>query len=334
MSDPLFVAFAGARRVASGPLRDVLPVLKQRFERDPSELVLVFEVETGRQVDFDLRGSLAEVLERALPAPRGPGRPRLGVTSREISLLPRQWQWLEQQPNGISAALRRLVEHAHKTQPGSERARSQRGALSQILSALAGNLPGYEEACRALFAGEDERLALTIEPWPEDVRQFALLHAREASRVAAEPAADATGTLLRDLHEQVWSYGNYGAVERLVAPQYTIHSDPGDAWEGQTLDREGYAERVRYSRNAFPDLVFTLEQVFGAAERVAVRWSAEGTHEGALRGLPATGRRLRFTGQTIYELKQGQVAGHWQVVDRLGFLEQFRGAGVPFVQDR
>ncbi len=322
VSESVFVAFAGLRRVASGPLRDVLPVLKQRFERDSSELVLVFDVETGKQVDFDLRGSLAEVLERTLPAPRGPGRPRLGVTSREISLLPRQWQWLEQQPSGISAALRRLVEHASKTQPGSERAKNQRGALSQILSALAGNLPGYEEACRALFAGEDQRFALAIASWPEDIRLYALQHASEASRVAAEPAPDAGSLMLRDLYQQVWSFGDYAAVERLVAPQYTIHSDPGDPWEGRTLDRAGYTERVRYSRAAFPDLVFHLEQTISAADRIAVRWSADGTHEGPLRDLPATGRRLRFAGQTMYELKHGQVAGHWQVVDRLGFLEQ------------
>jgi steroid delta-isomerase-like uncharacterized protein len=334
MTEPLFVAFAGQRRVASGPLRDVLPVLKQRFDRDGSELVLVFEVETGRQVDFDLRGSVAEVLERALPAPRGPGRPKLGVTSREISLLPRQWEWLEQQPNGISPALRRLVEHASKTQPGSERARRQRGALSQILSALGGNLPGYEEACRALFAGETARFALSIESWPQDLRQFALHHASEASRTETEGTSDAGSALLRDLHQQVWSYGDYTAVERLVAPQYTIHSDPGDAWEGRTLDRDGYTERVRYSRTAFPDLVFTVDDTISAGERVAVRWHAEGTHEGTLRGLPATGRRLRFAGQTIYELKQGQVAGHWQVVDRLGFLEQLRAPEPSFFQDR
>lgn len=324
MTDSVFVAFAGVRRVASGPLRDVLPVLKQRFDRDGSELVLVFDTETGRQLDFDLRGSLAEVLQRSLPAPRGPGRPKLGVTSREISLLPRQWQWLEQQPSGISAALRRLVEHASKSQPGSERARSQRGALSQLLSALAGNLPGFEEACRALFAGDDARFALAMEGWPEDIRQYALHHAREASRVAAEAAPDAGSQLLRDLYQQVWSYGDYAGVERLVAPQYTIHSDPGDAWEGRTLDREAYRERVRYSRTAFPDLIFTLEELISAGGRVAVRWSAEGTHEGDLRGLPASGRRLRFAGQTIYELRHGQVAGHWQVIDRQGFLEQLR----------
>src|SRR5262245_15036015 len=89
-----YAAFAGARGIATGALADVLPVLKKRFDKDPSEPVLVFEVETGRQVDFDLRGSLEEVLERAAPAqPRGPGRPKMGVTSREVTLFPRHWDW-------------------------------------------------------------------------------------------------------------------------------------------------------------------------------------------------------------------------------------------------
>src|SRR5919204_5227356 len=110
-NEATYMAFAGTRRIAAGPLRDVLPVLKRRFDEDRSELVLVFEVETGRQVDFDLRGSLDEVLEReAQKYRRGPGRPRLGVTSREVSLLPRHWEWLEQQPRGVSAALPRPLQ--------------------------------------------------------------------------------------------------------------------------------------------------------------------------------------------------------------------------------
>jgi len=186
-SEPAYVAFAGARRVAAGTLPEVLPVLKRRFDRDRSETVLVFEVETGRQVDFDLRGSLEEVLARVLPAvPRGPGRPRLGVTSREVSLLPRHWDWLEQQPNGISPAIRRLVEQAIKSQPGRDRARQIRAALSNFLSAVAGDRPNYEEACRALFARDTARFEVLIARWPKDIREFALHWATEASRVEME----------------------------------------------------------------------------------------------------------------------------------------------------
>jgi len=182
-----YTAFAGVRRVAAGALRDVLPVLKQRFDEDRSELVLVFELETGRQVDFDLRGSLADILEGAARAqPRGPGRPRLGVTSREVSLLPRHWDWLEQQPQGISGSLRRLVEQAIKLQPGQERARRTRAALSRFLSSMAGDRPHYEEATRALFAGDIARFAALVERWPKDIREYAVRQARAAERADKE----------------------------------------------------------------------------------------------------------------------------------------------------
>lgn len=173
---PTHVAFAGSRRVAIGALGDVLPPLKRRFDKDPSEIVLVFETETGRQVDFDLRGSIEDVLARAAPppdAPRGPGRPRLGVTSREVSLLPHHWTWLEEQPSGASAAIRRLVEHAIKAQPSKERAKRIRASLSRVLAAIAGDRPGYEEAMRALFRGDADLFASAIRKWPKDVRDYA-----------------------------------------------------------------------------------------------------------------------------------------------------------------
>ncbi len=325
-NESTYIAFAGARQVAAGPLHSVLPVLKERFERDRSELVLVFEVETGRQVDFDLRGSLGDVVERASPtALPGPGRPRLGVTSREVSLLPRHWDWLEQQANGISPAIRRLVEQAIKVQPGRERARRMRAALSGIMTAVAGNRPNYEEACRALFAGDTARFDALIARWPKDIRRFASRQATEAARADAEVSPERTaGTTVAELYRVVWSNGDYTAIERLIAPQYAIHSDPGDPWEGQVLDRSTYEERVRYSRTAFPDLVFDVQDLVVAGDRVAVRWRADGTHLGDLRGLPATGKRLAFAGQTIYDVTGGVVAGHWQTVDRLGFIQQLK----------
>ena len=85
-----------------------------------------------------------------------------------------------------------------------------------------------------------------------------------------------------------------------------------------------YQERVRYSRSAFPDLLFTIHETVATGNRIAVRWSAAGTHAGDLHGLPATGKYLTFAGQTIYEIKHGRVAGHWQSVDRLGFMQQLR----------
>jgi hypothetical protein len=139
----------------------------------------VFEDRTGRQVDFDLRGTADEVVARALPRP-GPGRPRLGVTSREVSLLPEHWEWLESHPNGISATLRRLVDAARRRAPQEERVRRSREAANRLMTALAGDRPGYEEATRALFAGDRDRFTKLIQRWPKDVREHVLHLAAEA----------------------------------------------------------------------------------------------------------------------------------------------------------
>jgi hypothetical protein len=184
-SIPTHVAFVGARKVAEGPLAEVIPALKRRFDKDPSEIVLVFERESGRQVDFDLRGTVEEALARALPADdeaRGRGRPKLGVVSREVTLLPAQWDWLEQESHGISGALRRLVQEAMRKESGAGRARRRRAALGRFLTSMAGDRPNYEEASRALYAGETKRFESLVARWPKDVREYAVALAREAAR--------------------------------------------------------------------------------------------------------------------------------------------------------
>jgi hypothetical protein len=177
-----YTAFVGETLIASGPLETTLPVVKAKFDRDASALCLIFEDQSGRQVDFDLRGTVEEVVARAFPAPprHGPGRPKLGVVSREVSLLPRHWEWLEQQPNGASAALRRLVDEARKRDPGKERARLATEATGRILSAMAGNLPGYEEASRALYAANRARFEELILDWPGDIRAYMQRRVEEA----------------------------------------------------------------------------------------------------------------------------------------------------------
>lgn len=169
-AEPLFCAFVKDRCVVTAPLRETLRVVKAHFDRDPGERVLVFEDRTGRQVDFDLRGTAEEVLARVLPARAGPGRPKLGVVSREISLMPRHWEWLEQQPNGISAAVRRLVEEARKRDPEEEEARLAREATYRFMNAMAGDLPDFEEASRALFGKDTARFVALIGAWPADIR--------------------------------------------------------------------------------------------------------------------------------------------------------------------
>jgi hypothetical protein len=168
-----YTAFAGNRRIVSGDLKAMLLETKALIDRGESDAILIFEDESGRQVDFDFRGTADEVIERAIPRP-GPGRPRLGVVSREVTLLPRHWDWLEQQPSGISAALRRLVDDARKRKAGEEARRLAKQAVSRLMSALAGDRPGFEEASRALFADDRKRFAHLIGGWPKDVRQHLL----------------------------------------------------------------------------------------------------------------------------------------------------------------
>jgi len=181
-----YSAFVGEELIASGPLEKMVMGVKSEFDRDASTLFLIFEDETGRQVDFDLRGTLEQVLARAFPRPQktGPGRPKLGVTSREISLLPRHWAWLEGQPHGASAALRRLIDDARKLGPDEQRSRQAKEALVRMMSAMAGNMPGYEAACRSLYAGDRAEFEHLIQIWPRDIRTYLSRRANEAFPVA------------------------------------------------------------------------------------------------------------------------------------------------------
>ncbi len=167
-----YAAFAAERLVHRGPLVDVLAAIKLDHFDDRDGPLLIFENKTGRQVDFDLRGSLDDVLERvrAREAPKGPGRPRLGVESREVTLLPRHWAWLELQPRGASAALRRLIDDASRRVDPEEGSRERRDAAYRVMSVLAGDRAGFEEAARALFAGDHERFNAFATKWPEDIR--------------------------------------------------------------------------------------------------------------------------------------------------------------------
>ena len=180
-----YTAFAGDRLIVSAGLETMLLRTKEYIDGGGGDRVLIFDDRTGRQVDFDFRGTPEEVLQRAAPEkPRtGPGRPKLGVISREVSLLPRHWDWLESQPQGISGALRRLVDDARRREPGKAAARAVREATSHFMSAMAGNLPGFEEASRALFARDQELFEELIRAWPEDIRGHLTRLARESKRL-------------------------------------------------------------------------------------------------------------------------------------------------------
>ncbi|MBV2161037.1 DUF2239 family protein [Achromobacter denitrificans] len=191
-TDP-HTAFAGHRILAAGALADVALAVKRALATRSNDPILVFDDLSGKQVDLDLRGDDAAVAERhrapadaAPPAPeapdaaaeetqpRGRGRPKLGVVAREVTLLPRHWDWLAAQPGGASVVLRKLVEQARRDNESADRRRQRQEAAYRFMSAMAGNLPGFEEATRALYAEDRERFAAQVASWPQDVRGYAL----------------------------------------------------------------------------------------------------------------------------------------------------------------
>jgi hypothetical protein len=202
-------AFTGYRRLTSGPLHEVALTVKNSTETGIQGPVFIYDDGTGCVIDLDTRGTAEDVLarlaQRITPAPPpagideaggeprgGRGRPRLGVIAREVTLLPRHWDWLNTQPGGASVALRRLVDEARRTSGDRDRTRAAQEAAYRFMSAIAGDLPGFEEASRALFAYDRRRFGDLVASWPEDVREhvvklaFADLDPRKGERDAGQ----------------------------------------------------------------------------------------------------------------------------------------------------
>lgn len=185
---PTCTAFLGMENVASGDVPTVVRQIKTNLSDRDQACVLIFDDHTSRIVEVDFRGTVEEALgrldlpeapsrqeeEEAEEAPRGRGRPKLGVVAREVTLLPRHWDWLGEQRGGASAALRRLVERASRENRAADERRRVREAAYKFMSAIGGDLPGFEEASRALFAGEGERFRSDIQSWPVGVRDHLL----------------------------------------------------------------------------------------------------------------------------------------------------------------
>jgi hypothetical protein len=196
-----YTAFRGDRRIASGPLHTVALAVKRAIKGGAATNILIFDDATGRQVDVDIRGSDKAVVQRLAPrtaarhaelagsgrppsdspdtnaavdSPRARGRPKLGVVAREVTLLPRHWEWLATQPGGASVALRKLVEEARRTHAESDKRRKEQESAYHFMSAIAGNRSGFEEATRALFANDHQRFLECIAAWPGDVREHAI----------------------------------------------------------------------------------------------------------------------------------------------------------------
>ncbi len=173
----LCTAFEGSRALASGELAQVAGKVKEMIDRGEALSALIFDDFTSELIEVDFRGTMEDVLlglkktvaaeETALH--RGPGRPKLGVVPREVTLLPRHWEWLNTQPGGASVALRKLVEEARRVNSERDLLRSSQASLYRFMSAMAGDLPGFEEASRALFAGDSEKFNQHIASWPVDI---------------------------------------------------------------------------------------------------------------------------------------------------------------------
>ena len=183
-------AFEGHRRIATGSPEDVAQAVRRAMDEGSVQSPLILDDATGYPLEFDLRGSVDEVLARLRPAaeiatPRGPGRPKLGVIAREVTLLPRHWDWLGRQPGGASVTLRRLVEEARRAGSAKEQARQASEAADRTMRTLAGDLPGFEEASRAFWRGERATFDQLTADWPTDVRQHLLQLAHRAWDTAA-----------------------------------------------------------------------------------------------------------------------------------------------------
>ncbi len=205
-----FTAFIGPRRLASGALAEVALAVMKTSRQAAAEPVVVFDDTSGRPIDLNLSGTERDVFARLPPSasdsqppaneapatePRGRGRPKLGVVAREVTLLPRHWEWLGAQPGGASVALRKLVEEARRASGDLDRSRAARDAAYHFMSVMAGNLPGFEEAARALFADDRRRFVGLIAGWPEDIRDHVvkLAFRDRADPPQARPAANLGG---------------------------------------------------------------------------------------------------------------------------------------------
>ncbi len=198
----LCTAFCDHRLLASGPPAEVARVVKRTLEANAGSTVLTFDDATGQLVEFDLRGTEADVAARHAPAPvaapadhaaapRAAGRPKLGVVGREVTLLPRHWDWLAEQPGGASVTLRKLVDAARVAHHSRDVARRAQKAADRFMLTMLGDAPGYEEAARALYAGDKAAFQARTEPWPIDLRDHARRLAAAAFGSAAADGIDA-----------------------------------------------------------------------------------------------------------------------------------------------
>jgi uncharacterized protein len=181
-ADGTFVCFCGSKKIAEGALAEVALAAWRISKSDPAAVTLTFNRETGGVIDLNLSGGEMEISKRYNNSPQTiaqRGRPKLGVVAREVTLLPLHWSWLSAQPGGASVTLRRLVEMARKENTAHGNTRERINAVYKFMSAIAGDLPLFEESSRALFARKQSVFANSIASWPPDIREEMLSFAAQ-----------------------------------------------------------------------------------------------------------------------------------------------------------
>ncbi len=176
-----YTAFLESKIFAKGSLKDLVLKIKKHLGKNENNSILIFSDSTGNTLDFNFKGSETEILKRlemfVSQKPdeySGPGRPKLGVISREVSLLPRHWEWLAAQSGGASVTIRRLIDESRKKSSTGESVKQVQEKTYKFLSVVAGDFEGYEEALRALYKRDREKFLKQMEKWPKDIQGYAM----------------------------------------------------------------------------------------------------------------------------------------------------------------
>jgi steroid delta-isomerase-like uncharacterized protein len=125
--------------------------------------------------------------------------------------------------------------------------------------------------------------------------------------------------IARRFVDEVFNRGNTKAYDELVADDYINHNPPVPGLPGSKV---GFQEAVILTRDAFPDVHVSIEDMLTEGDRVMFRDTTTATHQGEFQGIPASGKRLAWTEMHFFRIRDGQIAEHWANFDQLGILVQ------------
>ena len=126
--------------------------------------------------------------------------------------------------------------------------------------------------------------------------------------------------VVRRLYERVWNLGELDVLDEVVTSDFVGHrSDRPD-----DLGREALRQSVITLCEGFPNGKFTIEDMVGEGDRVAIRYTARATHKGPFRGLAPTGKEIIVAGLAFYRIAEGKIAERWEMLDQLSLMQQLR----------